>query len=130
MKDVLASLPFPFRSVLDQRIALEGPAALFTLDARGQLQLEPARTRESWDRLEDILASTRLVACPCLFRDRHTGWVQFILATSIDLCVQHPRAEVRTFEETDEALRVLQSLGNPPVVRDSEVWSTLPGTPV
>jgi hypothetical protein len=116
------ALPFPFRSELDRRMALQGPAAIFTLDARGQLQFDAARTRDSWDRLEDEMAridGVKLAPCPCLFRDRETGWVQFVFSTSEQLCGEHPRADIRVFPDTQTALQELQSLGVPPVLTAS-----------
>ena len=125
----LPSLPYPFRSELDRVIALEGPAAVFTLDARGQLQFDPARSRESWDRRESEMKVHDHKTCICLFRDRMTGWVQFVLVTSPELIREHPRADIRVFDSADDAVQTLQSLGSPPVVDDSLSWSRLPGSP-
>jgi hypothetical protein len=120
--ELIHTLPFPFRSELDRRLALEGPAAIFTLDARGQLQFDAARSRESWDRLEKEMSAedpSSMRACPCLFRDRETGWVQFVLSTSETLCRHHPRAEVRIFPDSKSALDALHSVGVPPVLEGS-----------
>ena len=121
-EDLIATLPFPFRSEFDRRLALEGPPAIFTLDARGQLHFDAARSRESWDRLETEMSkeeSSSMRPCPCLFRDRETGWVQFILSTSETLCQHHPRAEVRIFPDAQSALEALHSVGVPPVLEGS-----------
>ena len=115
----------PFRSEIDRQLAKAGPPAVFTLDARGQLQLDPARTRESWDRLETEMSQAPFESCPCLFRDRKTGWVQFVLTTSPTLCKTHPRADVLRFKGIDEALQVLQSLGTPSVVSEIGAWSAI-----
>ncbi len=36
----------PFASPFDERLYAEGPPALFTLDPRGELRVDPERTRE------------------------------------------------------------------------------------
>lgn len=115
----------PFRSEIDRQLAQKGPPAVFTIDARGQLQLDPARTRESWDRLETEMVKAQFESCPCLFRDRKTGWVQFVLTTSPTLCQAHPRADILRFNSTQQALRILQSLGVPAIVSDADDWLSI-----
>ena len=127
MSGPLTDLPFPFRSEVDRHLALRGPPAIFTLDARGQLNYDASRTRESWDRLEGSFDVHSIAPFAFLFRDIPTGWVQFVFSTSVDLCRDHPRAEVRVFTDPQVALDTLHSLGSPPIVDDSADWSVLPG---
>jgi hypothetical protein len=98
----------------DEAVAAGGPPALFTVDARGQLRLDPNRTRDAWARAEGAPAPG---TCHCLFRDRPTGWVQYVLATSPDLVLEHPRADVARYPDEAAALQALAGLGGLPVYR-------------
>lgn len=107
----------PFRDPFDQILAAQGPPALFTVDAEGELRLDPFRTRDGWSRisLDDVPAHD---VCHCLFRDRATGYVQYILVTSPALYADHPRADVRRFDSQRQALDALEGMGQPPIVTE------------
>lgn len=102
----------PFCTEFDARMAECGPPAVFTVDAKGQLCLDVVRTREHWGRVD---APVRHEACHCLFRDRATGWVQYALATSPQLCSDHPHADIARFPDAASALAVLARCGDPPM---------------
>jgi hypothetical protein len=107
----------PFRDPFDELLAIQGPPALFTMDAEGELRLDPFRTRDGWSRIPPEATPSHSL-CHCLFRDRATGFVQYVLVTSPALYDAHPRADVRRFAHQQEALDALRALGEPPVVTD------------
>lgn len=97
-----------WRSPFDEVLASEGPPAVFTLDHKGRLGMDEARTRESWTRLETI---GELIPCHCLFEDRATGWHQYVLVTAEALCSNHPRARVHRYPSAEAALAALEAMG-------------------
>ena len=97
-----------WRSPFDEVLARRGPPAVFTLDHKGRLGMDEARTRESWTRVERI---GELVLCHCLFEDIATGWHQYVLVTAEALCTDHPRARVHHFPSAEAALDALASMG-------------------
>ena len=117
----MASLKLSFCGNFDQVLATSGTPAVFTIDAGGELRLSPGRTRDAWDQLSDTV---RPGWCHCLYRDRATGWVQYLLVTSPDLCRDHPRADIVRFADQASALAALDSLGRPPLCREAfpQAW--------
>ena len=101
-----------WRSPFDQVLAEQGPPAIFTVDAWGRLGVDEARTRETWCR---VGKSPERSVCHCLFTDRATGWVQYVLVTAEAFCVDHPRADIQRFDSEDAALQALAALGPLPV---------------
>ncbi len=102
-----------FGSEFDRTLAHHGPGVLFTQDADGELRLADDRTREA----HALVAEPHTRSwCHCLYRDRATGFVQYLLVTSPELCRVHPRADIARFATQIAALDVLESLGVPPVV--------------
>lgn len=97
-----------WRSLFDEAMASHGSPAIFTLDHKGRLGLDEARTRESWSRLD---GGGEFKHCHCIFEDKATGWNQYVLATSELLCTEHPRAIVHHFASMDAALEALRVLG-------------------
>lgn len=104
----------PFCDPFDEGIARAGAPAIFTVDAEGALRLDAERSRDALSRLE---APARPGLCPCLVRDRATGWVQLVLATSPDLVVSYPRADIAVYARGAEAVAALSRLPDPPVWR-------------
>mgnify|MGYP000273884797 CR=1 FL=1 len=103
-----------FGSEFDRRLAQQGAGALFTCDADGELRLADDRTRE----LHDLVPEPHTLQWRhCLYRDRATGYVQYILVTSPELCATHPRADIAHYDSQQQAFAVLDSLGVPPVFR-------------
>lgn len=102
----------PFADPWDRALARSGPAALFTVGPRGQLRVAVNRTRDQGKRAD---ASRPRRPCHCLFRDRATGWVQYVLATSPALVEAHPRADIVEYADQEAALAALSALGRPPV---------------
>ena len=101
-----------FRDPFDQRLAEEGPPAIFGLDADGELSLDLVRTREAWAEASGLVEHE---PCHCLIRDNATGWVQYVLITSPSLCRHHPRADIVIMQDQQMALKALSDLGVPPV---------------
>jgi hypothetical protein len=104
------------RSLFDEALIAAGPPAVFTVDAKGQLGLDDWRTREHYGRID--LVPTREV-CHCLYRDRVTGFVQYVLLTSAELCQSHPRQDITHFPDQSSALAALAALGNPPMSQEA-----------
>lgn len=103
-----------FGSEFDRRLALHGPGVLFTQDADGELRLADDRSREAHAL---VAPPHRPGWCHCLYRDRATGFVQYLLVTSPDLCTVHPRADIERFATQADALDALDALGIPPITR-------------
>ena len=115
----MSGLTLPFRDAFDRILATQGPPAVFTADAGGELRLDPFRTRDAWSRLPpDAPQPPPLEACHCLFRDGATGFVQYVLVTSPALAQAHPRAQIRRYPDQETALQALQALGRPPLAPD------------
>lgn len=109
----------------DARLAEAGLPALFVVNGNGELRLADDRTRDAWQRLPQddgglAIPPPRAVT-HCLFRDRATGWVQYVLATSPALYADHPRADVREYPDQAAALQALAALGAIPLRRTP--WS-------
>jgi hypothetical protein len=100
------------RSAFDMALVEAGPPAVFTIDAKGQLGLDEWRTREHYGRIDGPLSRA---LCHCLYRDRATGFVQYVLVSSPQLCAVHPRQDISRYPDQQTALEVLQGLGNPPL---------------
>ena len=108
-------VPIGFSTPFDAALAGEGPPSLFTVNARGELRLDPDRTRDGWNRCEPEIPDHE--TCHVLLRDRATGWVQYVLVTGRALVVDHPRADVRFFDDQASALVALAALGPLPLDR-------------
>ena len=102
----------PFRDPFDAVQAASGPPSIFTVDAEGEIKVDLVRTRDGWQRL-DVVPTYGV--CHCLFRDRATGFVQYVLVTSPQLCADHPRADITLFPDQPAALDALAAMGSPPI---------------
>lgn len=100
------------RSPFDEALLSEGPPAVFTIDAKGCLGLDEWRTREHYGRVKGVPSRE---ICHCLYTDRATGFVQYVLVTSASLCASHPHQDITRYADRAEAFAVLQRLGNPPL---------------
>lgn len=103
-----------FCSPFDQHLAEAGPAAVFLPDPEGLLRFDAEWTRDAWSRAAPPL---RPGFTWVLARDRVSGYVLMVLATSPDLLVDHPRLDLRRFADRDAARAALQALGSPPLAR-------------
>lgn len=103
-----------FCNPFDARLAEDGPPALFLRDPEGKLRFDPEWTRDAYGRL----AVSERRWCWVLGRDRASGHVQLLLATSPDLVADHPRLQFRTFDDPAAAAEVLAAIGRPPVVKE------------
>jgi hypothetical protein len=81
-----------FSSDFDARIFRDGPPAVFMLDGRGELRVDPERTREI--ELLAGLPADKEVAHYVL-TDRATGVKMYVLVTHPSLAELQPRAEAR-----------------------------------
>lgn len=106
-----------FCSPFDEALATTGPAAIFLPDREGLMRFEPSWTRDCWGRASGPHAYGRTWL---LARDRASGFVQLVLATSPTLLVDHPRLDLRVFPDLEAARAALVALGDPPVV--AEGW--------
>jgi hypothetical protein len=108
-----------FCSPFDERLAHEGPPAVFLLDPEGQLRFDAEWTRDLWGRAADRPgpgpAGLSHEVCWVLARDRDSGWVQIVLVTSPDLLAAHPRLDVRRVPSFAEASAARASLGPVPL---------------
>ena len=102
----------PFRDTFDQVLARRGPAAVFTRNFEGELSIDPVRTRAAWQLLE---GEPVYGVCHCLFRDQATGFVQYVLVTSPELCRTHFSADITRHADQPSALAALAALGSPPI---------------
>ena len=115
--------PLAFCTDFDRALADGGVPGLFTLSPDGELRLAPDRTREAWDRLE---GPPRRAEAHALLRDRATSFVQYVLSTSPDLLIGHPRAEVAFYPCQADALAALAGLGRPPLCEGEDFPPGLP----
>ena len=104
--------PLPFCDTWDQGLFESGVLALFLVDPDGELRLSADRTR---DALRHAPGPLEGGPCHALLRDRATGHVQYVLATSPGLVVGHPRLAATVYPTQSEALSALAALGLPPV---------------
>ena len=101
-----------WRSPFDEVMAESGPPAVFTMDHGGRLGIDEARTRETWCR---VGGPDGREECHCLFRDRATGFVQYVLVTAVNFYEAHPRADTVRYATEEEALSALAKLGPMPI---------------
>lgn len=101
-----------FGSCFDRGLAQSRFPAVFTCDADGELRLADDRSREAHARAQPPYTHQW---CHCLYRDRATGYVQYVLVTSPELCTTHPRADIAHYPSQAAALTILDSLGSPPI---------------
>lgn len=105
-----------FCSAFDERLAATGPPAIFLRDPEGLLRFDAEWTRDAWGRVGDAVESDAApVRCWALARDRDSGYVLLVLATSPALLGVHPRLSFRTFDGPAAALAALAALGRPPL---------------
>lgn len=112
LRDPTWSPIVPFSDPFDRSLASDGPGALFTIGHKGQLRLALNRSRDQGKR---AAADRPKRPCHCLFRDRATGFVQYVLATTPALCQAHPRADIQEYPDQQSALHALATLGRPAV---------------
>jgi hypothetical protein len=105
----------PFCNPFDALLAHEGPPAVFLRDPEGKLRFDAEWTRDAWGRL--AVGERRW--CWVLARDRSSGHVQLLLATSPDLVGEHPRLQFRHYDSAEQAIAALAAIGRPPVTRDA-----------
>ncbi len=90
---------------------------MFLRNREGAWKLEPGWTRDAWSRDPGPHAFGWTW---CLCRDRATGYVVIVLATSPTLLAHHPRMDVRAFPNQSTAFEAHASLGAVPI--DPSAW--------
>ena len=115
-----------FCSAFDEHLADAGPPAIFIRTIEGQWRVEPDLSRDGYERARQRGEPVPPLSRPLhvLARDTRTGFVSRFLVTAKALFFDHPRLEVRFFEEESEAVAVLGALGRPPLCAES--WATTP----
>ena len=106
-----------FCSPFDEAAAHSGGAAIFLLDREGALRLAPNWSRDCWSRAPGPHASKWTWT---LARDRDSGFVQLVLATSPTLLVTHPRFDLHAAADLQSALARLETYGTPAIA--PEPW--------
>jgi hypothetical protein len=104
-----------FCTDFDERLASQGPAALFLPDRDGLLRFDPEWTRGAWGR---IPGPHGLEPCWALLRDHDTGFVMMVFSSAKSLIREHPKMDVRLFGTEAEARSARTEWGNPPLCED------------
>lgn len=87
---------------------------MFLVDPEGNLRFDSEWTRDAYAR---VPAPRERAWRWVLARDRGSGYVQLVLATSPELLAAHPRLDVRSFVDRALAVAALRALGRPPIDR-------------
>ncbi|MCA9491753.1 MAG: hypothetical protein KC621_17600 [Myxococcales bacterium] len=107
-----------FCGPFDRALASSGAPAVFLFDTDGLLRFDPEWTRDAWQRAGD--GPLRPGWTWVLARDRASGYVLMVMATSPDLLAHHPRLDVRAFPDHASAHAARRALGVPPIA--AEPW--------
>lgn len=91
----------PFASAWDRALAASGPPAVFTLDPRGELRVDPERTREC-----ELLVGVPDTREPAHFvlTDRATGVRLYLFVTHPAFALCQPRGAVVRHSSAQAAL--------------------------
>lgn len=79
-----------FASPFDERLFHEGPPALFTLDPKGKLRVDPERTREAY-----------LTVTPDLREEAHYVLTDKVTRLRLYVLVTHPSLATATAERSE-----------------------------
>lgn len=96
-----------FSDVFDQHLAENGPAAIFTFSHEGELRVDVLRTRNFWQRCATPPKTHGL--CHCVLVDIATGWPQYALLTSPELCIEHETTVVHLTDSMESALALVKA---------------------
>lgn len=107
-----------FCGPFDRALASAAVPAVFLVDTDGLLRFDADWTRDAWQRAGDV--TLRWGQTWSLARDRASGYVLLVMATSPDLLAHHPRLDVRAYPDHAAARAALDALGRPPIA--SEPW--------
>lgn len=91
-----------FASAFDQELFAYGPPAIFTLDPRGHLRVDPERTREIYILHTDFTARE---AGFYVLTDRATGLRLVLVVTHRAMAEMQPRASWERFATYEAAFR-------------------------
>ena len=106
-----------FCSPFDEALAHHGPGAVFLPDREGLWRFAVNWSRDAWTRNPGEHAHGWVYL---LARDRDSGFVQLVLCTSPTLLTEHPRLQLRTFDDEAAARAARDAIGQPPVA--TEPW--------
>ncbi len=103
-----------FASVFDSVLFREGPPAMFTLDPRGELRVDPERTREILLMEPTVAGLASWEDAPrspgtWILRDRATGLRMLVVVTHAWLATLQPRAEVTQVEDYEAARAMVRA---------------------
>jgi len=104
-------------SPFDEAIAASGPPAVFLRDHEGGWRFQATWSRDLWGRAP---GPHEHVPTFVLARDRASGFVQLVMVTSPTLLVEHPRLDLRSFDNLADAEEALAAIGAPPIA--PEPW--------
>jgi hypothetical protein len=99
-----------FASPFDERCFAYGPPAIFTLDPRGQLRLDPERTREIY--IVDAELADAHDPGFFVLTDRATGLRMLMVVSHPAMATLQPRATSQRFPSYEEAEIELRGLGS------------------
>lgn len=105
-----------FCTDFDERLANEGPGAIFLPDREGLLRFDAEWTRGAWGRHPGPHA---VEPAWFLLRDHGTGFVVLAYASRRGLLADHPRMDVRGYPTLDAATAARAALGHPPICKDA-----------
>lgn len=84
-----------FASIFDERLFHEGPPAIFTLDPKGKLRVDPERSREIYLELDPGARE----AGHYVLTDTVTGLRMYLLVTHPLMAEKQPRGTVERFDD-------------------------------
>ena len=91
-----------FVDTFDQKMAEEGPPAVFTLNHEGELELDVVRSR---DFCRQNPGPYKKGWVHCVLIDKSTGWAQYALLSSPDISINHERASIIKFETFEQSIQ-------------------------
>ena len=94
-----------FLDEFDERLAREGPPAVFALNFEGCLEFDLFRSRDISRQNPNAVSRDW---CHCVYIDNDTSWPQYLLCTSSDLCKHHDRASIVLFPSFEQALSYVE----------------------
>jgi hypothetical protein len=95
-----------FASAWDAALFAAGPPSVFTLDPKGELRVDPERTREAWLLVgeRDGTVPTGREEAHFVLRDRVTGLRMYLLVTHPELATRQTRAEATRYPDHASAV--------------------------
>jgi hypothetical protein len=92
----------PFNTLWDKAVFFEGPAAIFIVDHKNWLKVDPERTREMWLLLGE---RPRTGVFHGVLTDQKTGLKVYLCATNLEFLTAQPRGSVALLPDVLSALQ-------------------------